>query len=90
MPPMPVLIAQGEARAVVRREPRTIQQILDDARKSMELEDSYCAWLAGEPVPQLRHPRRTLRQWLTGRRPEPAPAEPMTSVELIWRSNPPG
>ena len=40
----------------------------------MELEDAYIAWLEGKPVPQLRHPRRTLRQWLTGRKPEPARA----------------
>ena len=50
---MPVLRAQGEARAV-QWGPRTIMQILQDARKEMELEDAYVAWLEGKPVPQLR------------------------------------
>ena len=90
LPSMPQLVAQGEARAVVnRRKPaasleEAIQRVLDDGRKAMELEDSYIAWLNGDPVPQLKHPRRTLRQWLSGRRPEPAPV--MTSIEPVWRS----
>ena len=85
LPAMPVLRAQGEARAV-QRGPRTITEILQDARRAMELEDAYIAWLEGKPVPQLRHPRRTLRQWLTGRKPEPAP--PMTEIVTWWRSTP--
>jgi hypothetical protein len=87
LPAMPVLRAQGEARAV-QRGPRTITQILQDARKAMELEDAYIAWLEGKPVPQLRHPRRTLRQWLTGHKPEPAP--PMTEIVPVWRAVDPG
>ena len=87
LPPMPVLRAQGDARAVVNPRPRTIQQILEDARRAMELEDSYVAWLEGRPVPQLRHPRRSLRQWLTGRQPEPAPMPPpVTEVVPVWRA----
>jgi hypothetical protein len=78
-------ISEGEARAIVRnRQPRTVAQILDSARKEMELEDSYIAWMKGEKVPQLRHPRRRLRQWLTGRRPEPLPNSVMSSVEPVW------
>jgi hypothetical protein len=88
LPPMPLLQAQGEARAVVNRQPRTITEILQDARRAMELEDAYIAWLEGKPVPQLRHPRRTLRQWLTGRKPEPAP--PMTEIVPVWRAVDPG
>ncbi len=87
LPSMPVLRAQGEARAV-QRGPRTIQQILDDARRSMELEDAYVCWLEGKPVPQLRHPRRTLRQWLTGRQPEPVPMTSVTEIVPVWRSEP--
>jgi hypothetical protein len=71
--PMPQArrISEGEAAAIVRnRQPRTIQQILQDANREMLLEDCYCAWLEGKPLPpEIRHPRRTLRQWLTGRRP---------------------
>ena len=53
----------------------------------MELEDAYVAWLEGRPVPQLRHPRRTLRQWLTGRQPEPAPVPPPVSeIVPVWRA----
>jgi len=87
LPAMPVLRAQGEARAV-QRGPRTITEILQDARRAMELEDAYIAWLEGKPVPQLRHPRRTLRQWLTGRKPEPAP--PVTEIVPVWRAVDPG
>jgi hypothetical protein len=87
LPSMPVLHAQGQARAVVRG-PRTINEILQDARKAMELEDAYVAWLEGRPVPQLRHPRRTLRQWLTGRQPEPAPATTAaTEIVPVWRGD---
>ncbi len=86
MPPVAELAARGQAQAIVRRQPRTISEILDAARKEMELEDAYVAWLRGEPVPQLPHPRRTLRQWLTGRRPPVAVTPTMTSQELIWRT----
>jgi hypothetical protein len=87
---MPALRAQGEARAI-QRGPRTITEILQDARRAMELEDAYVAWLEGKPVPQLRHPRRTLRQWLTGRKPEPpAMPPPVTEIALVWRSRPGG
>ena len=86
--PMPVLRVQGEARAVVNGGRGPSREILQDARKAMELEDAYIAWLEGKPVPQLRHPRRTLRQWLTGRKPEPAP--PMTEIVPVWRAVDPG
>ena len=41
-------------------------------------------------MPQLRHPRRTLRQWLTGRQPEPAPSPPVTEIVPVWRAVNPG
>lgn len=85
LPPMPLIAVQGQARAVSSPRPRTITEILQDARRSMELEDAYVAWLEGKPVPQLRHPRRTLRQWLTGRHPEPAPMTMMSDVIPVWR-----
>ena len=75
----------------VQRQPRTLTEILQDARKAMELEDAYVAWLEGRPVPQLRHPRRTLRQWLTGRQPEPALVPPPVSeIVPVWRAVDPG
>lgn len=56
-------------------------QILEDARRAMELEDAYVAWLEGKPVPQLRHRRRSLRARLMNRPPDPVPmSAPMTSV----------
>jgi hypothetical protein len=86
---LPDLIAQGNARAVVNQRPRTITEILQDARRQMEITDAVEDWLAGRPVPQLRHPRRTLRQWLTGRKPEPALGPPpMTEVVTWLRSEP--
>jgi hypothetical protein len=84
LPPLDVLRVQGQARAVVNPGPRTIQQVLDDARHAMEIEEALEDWMAGRPVKQLRHPRRTLRQWLTGRKPEPAPL--MTEIVPVWRS----
>jgi hypothetical protein len=50
----------------------------------MELEDAYVAWLEGKPVPQLRHPRRTLRQWLMNRPPDPGclPGGRPVSIQL--------
>jgi hypothetical protein len=75
---------RGQVQAVARG-PRTISEILTDARRSMELEDAYCAWLTGSPLPpRIRHPRRTLRQWLSGRRPEPAPLVSVSSVETVF------
>ena len=90
--PLSVVRQQDETRAV-NREPRTIQQILTEARLEMEREDAlidgYAAYLRGRPVPTLKHPRRSLRAWLTGRKPEPPPPLPvMTSVEAVWRSEP--
>jgi hypothetical protein len=89
--PMPQArrISEGEAAAIVRnRQPRTITEILQAQRKAMELEDAYVAWLEGKPVPQFRHPRRTLRGWLFGRRPAPAFPPPMTEIVPVWRDEP--
>ena len=84
------LRVQGDARAAVRRAPRTVEQVLHDAWREMTYEEAFEHWVRGEPVPQLRRPRKTLRMWLRGQRPEPpAMPPPMTAVELIWRSNPP-
>jgi len=82
LPDLPVLQARGQARAVSRG-PRTVAEILEDGRKAMELEDAYCDWLAGRPVRQLRRPRRKLRDWLFGRKPEPAPAVLVSEVVPI-------
>jgi hypothetical protein len=82
--PLPVLLAQGNARAAVNPRPRTVSEILQAARVQMETEEALEDWLAGRPVRQLRHPRRTLRAWLTGRKPEPVPLEVMSSVEPVW------
>jgi hypothetical protein len=83
---LPVIRAHGEVQAVASK-PRTINEILHNARKAMELEDAYVAWLEGKPVPQLRHPRRTLRMWLRGQwPPPPAMPEPMTEVVPVWRA----
>jgi len=82
VPDLPVLQARGQARAVSRG-PRTVAEILEDGRKAMELEDAYCDWLAGRPVKQLRRPRRTLRQWLFGRQPEPVAAVVVSEVVPI-------
>ena len=84
--PFGALRDRGQVQAIVRG-PRTIEQVLTDARRDMEMEDLYCAWLKGEPLPpRIRHPRRTLRQWLFGRQPEtlPAPNSVMSSVEPVW------
>jgi hypothetical protein len=91
LPPLDVLRVQGQARAVVNPGPRTIQQVLDDARHAMEIDEALEDWMAGRPVKQLRHPRRTLRQWLTGRQPEPAPVPaPVTEIVPVWRAVDPG
>ncbi len=68
MPPLRVAQLQGEMQAVTRgRQPRTVAQILSDARREMEYEDLYWAWLRNEPLPpRIRRPRRKLRAWLSG------------------------
>jgi hypothetical protein len=54
----------------------------------MELEDAYVACMEGKPVPQLRHPRRTLRQWLMNRPPDPLPMPPpVTEIVPVWSSS---
>src|SRR5260370_4664086 len=80
------VVAQGNARAVVSPRPRTISEILLAGKARMELEEAAEDWLAGRPVKQIRRPRRTLRQWLSGGIPEPAPHPGMTSVEPGLRS----
>jgi hypothetical protein len=86
MPPMRMAQLDGDVRAVVRNQPRTVAEILTDARREMELEDAYVAWLEGKPLPpRIRHPRRTLRMWLTGRGPEPAPLVCQTEVVPVFR-----
>ena len=89
-PDLGLVRQHAEVRSVTSRQLRTISQILDDARRQMEEDDRYSAaydaWLTGKPVPQLRHPRRSLRQWLTGQRQQPPPAPPpMTETVPVWR-----
>ncbi|MGO9294428.1 MAG: hypothetical protein ACLPN6_25365 [Streptosporangiaceae bacterium] len=51
--------------------PATLQEVLARASKAMDDEDraelALRAWLAGGPVPQMRHPRRQLRKMLRRR-----------------------
>ncbi len=51
--------------------PATLQEVLDRASQAMDAEDApelaLQAWLAGGPVPQMRHPRRQLRKMLRRR-----------------------
>lgn len=83
LPSLPYLAAHGQARAVVNPRPRTVQQVLDDARRAMDMEDAYQDWLAGRSVPQLRRPRKSLRAWLFG---EPAvpPNVGVSEVVPVW------
>jgi len=69
LPGPDVLAAQaaGEFRRITHGA-RTLEQILADASREMDLEDLYADWLAGKPLPRMKRPRKTLRAWLRGRR----------------------
>ena len=45
----------------------TVPQILADVSAQMDMEDDVLAYLSGRPT-RLKHPRKTLRAWLHGRR----------------------
>jgi hypothetical protein len=45
----------------------TVEQILADVSQQMDMEDDVLAYLSGRPT-RLKHPRKTLRAWLHGRR----------------------
>jgi hypothetical protein len=75
-PDLARLEAEGEAR-MIRHGPVTLQQVLGRAWAEMaeqeqreerqrQYERAYQDWLHGRPV-KIRHPRRTLRKWLSGR-----------------------
>jgi hypothetical protein len=61
---------RGDCLATASRaQPRTVQEILDAASQSMDVEDLVNAYLHGQPLPaKMKRPRKRLRELLYGHR----------------------